>query len=275
MQQTNEELNIPLSSRSQTGNQSNDQLFGTATCLQDTPSARQAQAKRLPPEGIFFKAAAYVKQNKHIWLLLYVPFYLSWFFLLEHFGKNTGYWVSYLPLDDHIPFLEGFVVPYSLWYLFLLLPGIYLLVNDVPAFRRYLYFIMIGFSVCLAFCMFFPNGQDLRPAVFPRDNFFTHWVGLIYAADTNTNVLPSMHVVGSIAVACAMCRSRKVSSRLVKWGFVLLAALISVSTVFVKQHSVLDIYASVAVCVPIFFVVYWPELKKRSDANANARAGAR
>lgn len=263
MQHTNEGLDIPLSGCSETGSHASAQLFGTSNGLPQAAVSRQAGAQ-LPAA----KAVAYLKQNKHLFFLLYVPFYLSWFFLLERFGKTTGYWVSYLPLDDHIPFLEGFVVPYSLWYLFLLVPCVYLLVYDVPAFKRYAYFIMIGFSVCLVFCMFFPNGQDLRPAVFPRNNFFTHWVGLIYAADTNTNVLPSMHVVGAIAAACAMCRSRKVTSRLVKWGFVLLAVLISASTVFIKQHSVLDIYASVAVCIPIFLVVYWPELKKRSSANA-------
>ena len=49
--------------------------------------------------------------------MLYVPVYLIWFALAEHMVPTTdGCWVSYLPLDDKIPFLPGFILAYVLWY---------------------------------------------------------------------------------------------------------------------------------------------------------------
>jgi hypothetical protein len=68
----------------------------------------------------------------------------------------------------------------------------------------------------------FPNhGADFKkcPAAFPRrpaeitQSGFSAWlVGCIYAADTNTNVLPSMHVVG----CCAICYAAFTSSYMKK-----------------------------------------------------------
>ena len=42
----------------------------------------------------------------------------------------------------------------------------------------------------MAVYIIFPNRQDLRPLVFPRDNLLTKGVALLYSVDTNTNVCP-------------------------------------------------------------------------------------
>lgn len=52
-------------------------------------------------------------KNRHLLLLLFVPLYLTAFYLIEKF-ITTDYWVSYIPLDDSIPFLEVFVIPYCI-----------------------------------------------------------------------------------------------------------------------------------------------------------------
>ena len=73
----------------------------------------------------------WLKQNKHAWLALYLPIYLIGFFWVESYvPSDSNYWVSYTPLDDLIPFVEYFVIPYYLWYPFMVVTGLYLLFHD-------------------------------------------------------------------------------------------------------------------------------------------------
>ena len=205
-----------------------------------------------------------MKAHPEYWYILFIPAYLFCFFLVERLvPADADYWVSYLPLDDHIPFLESFVVPYCLWYPLLLFLGFGLLILDVPELKRYIRFLVIGFGFSLLFCLIFPNGQDLRPLPFARHNCFTWLLGRVYAADTNTNVLPSMHVIGCVAAACAVFRTRSAMRRW-RWPVLILSVLICCSTVLVKQHSILDIFAALAVCIPIWFLLYYKKAQRKN-----------
>lgn len=197
------------------------------------------------------------KENRHLYYILIWPAFLIAFFSLEHF-EAAEYWVSYLPLDDKIPFCEYFILPYVMWYPYLAATGLLLLVKDHEGFKKYMRVIGLGFGISLLFCAVFPNGQELRPETFPRDNFCSWLLGLIYAADNNQNVLPSTHVVGSFAAAAAFCFSPAVKKRAVKIGWAALALLISSSTVLVKQHSVLDIFAALPLTALLLLCIYRP-----------------
>ena len=196
------------------------------------------------------------RKNRHVLLVLYAPVYLTGFFLMEYLVPETAdYWVSYCPLDDLIPFCEYFIVPYYLWYPMLFAVGIWLLLRDVPVFRLYMYCIICGFTLSIVFCILFPNGQDLRPEAFARDNFFVLMVRAVYAADTNTNVMPSVHALGALFAALCLCTSRSVQRVSVKVSVWVLAALICMATCFVKQHSVLDVAAAAALGLVIYTVI--------------------
>lgn len=195
----------------------------------------------------------YILKHKYVMLTLYAPVYLISFFLMEKLvPESTDYWVSYCPLDDWIPFNEYFVVPYYLWYPLLFAVGLYLMIRDVPEFKRYMFCIICGFSFSIVFCLLFPNGQNLRPETFMRDNVFVDMVKLIYAADTNTNVIPSVHALGAFFAAGSLAMSRSLKQTWIKVVTVCLSGLICISTCFIKQHSVLDVAASFAVCVVVY-----------------------
>lgn len=206
--------------------------------------------------SLWKKFCQFIKENPHAWLALLLPMYLILFFAVERYiSPDKPYWASYVPLDDQIPFLEGFILPYCMWYPFLVAVGLYLLIRDGNGFRRYMAFIMTGFCTALLFCVLVPNGQDLRPTEFPQENFCTWLVTQIYAADTNTNVFPSMHVIGSIGAVFAVFKCPSLRSW--RWPSVLLCFFICISTVFVKQHSILDIFGGLAWCVPLWFFIYF------------------
>ena len=189
---------------------------------------------------------------------LWLPFYLLAFVLVEHLPQ-ASYWSTQLPLDHAIPFCEWFVLFYCAWYPLLVAVGLYLLLRDAPAFRRYMAFLAVSFFTSVVIWLLLPNGQDLRPQVFPRENFPTALVAALYRIDTNTNVFPSVHVVGSAGAALAVWDSPRLRAQpLLRWGVVLLAALICVSTLFIKQHAILDVVSglvlSLTAAVPLYLI---------------------
>ena len=200
---------------------------------------------------------AYIRTHKYVLALLYLPVYLLWYIWIEK-RPMPEYYVVYTPLDDWIPFCEWFILPYVCWYGYMFVVGMYLMTQDHGEFLRCCVFVFGGLSLCLLICTVFPNGQNLRPKVFPRENLLTSLIQGIYAADTNTNVLPSMHVLGSLAIHTAVHRSQTpiLCKRGVRLASLILCVLICISTVFVKQHSVLDGLAAIVLFVPLDVWIY-------------------
>lgn len=194
---------------------------------------------------------------KHLFLLIYWPLYGLLFWFLEKGVLALGIAPEYTPivsdLDAKIPFCEYFMIPYLLWFAYLVWIHAHTLFFDVPQFKKLMYFIMITYSTTIIVYVLFPNMQELRPTEFPRDNIFTEMVRRFYIHDTNTNVCPSLHVIGSFAVLFASWNSKWLKSLPVRIINVVLTVAISISTVFLKQHSIIDIYAGLAVCA-----IAWP-----------------
>ena len=205
----------------------------------------------------------FLRLNPHAYLALYVPIFMLMFFTVEALvPSDADYWVSYTLLDDYIPFVPAFVLPYCMWYPYLIGTGIFLMLRDRENFLRYMYFIMAGFTSALLFCLLVPNGQDLRPTVFVQDNVFTQLISLIYAADTNTNVFPSMHVIGCAAAVFAAFKSVEMSR--LRVPSLILSLFICASTVLIKQHSVLDVIGAAVFVTPLYALIYvLPRLKRR------------
>lgn len=195
------------------------------------------------------------KDFSHLWFLLVLPIYLISFFIAEAVITDN-YWVSFMAVDNLIPFCEWFIIPYCLWYPFMLVLGAYLLFNDPKGFRAFMSFIGLSFMCAVAIFLIFPNGQNLRPETFERDNVFTRIIASLYESDTNTNVLPSLHVVGSLAVPFAAQNNKKLRKPLILILLYFIAFLISISTVFIKQHSLLDVIAAIPYSAIFYVLVY-------------------
>ena len=116
-----------------------------------------------------------IKKYKHSVVLLYFFLYITWFFYLEK-TVTTGYTNVHIGLDDLIPFNEFFIIPYYLWFAYIVATVLYFLLYSKEDYYRLTAFLFIGMTICLIIYTIWPNGQDLRPAVFPRDNFFTDLV---------------------------------------------------------------------------------------------------
>ena len=185
-------------------------------------------------------------EYSHWKLLLFWPVYGACFFGLEWLLPRTDYQPMYHPLDDMIPFLEVFVIPYVFWYVYMVGAVAYTFFRDARAFRRMMWFFMIVFGVSTLVFFLYPTRQDFRPGTFPRDNLLTRVMDFLYSIDTNTNVCPSLHVSGAIGAALGFVETERFSSRGWKLVNLLIAGSICLSTVFVRQHSVIDVFWGLA-----------------------------
>ena len=192
---------------------------------------------------------------RHLLLLLYWPIYGLTFLILER-GLTLTYHPVETALDARIPFCEYFVPAYYFWFVFLIGIHFYTAFFDVPAFKKLMYFIIITYTVTSVIYIIYPTKQELRPAEFAGDNIFVTIVNGLYNFDTNTNVCPSLHVIGSFAVLFTSWHCKRFKTFWWQLGFVSATVLICLSTVFLKQHSVIDIWIALALCAVAYPFAY-------------------
>jgi len=207
------------------------------------------------------------KRFRHLQYLAGWIGYFTLYFLTEALIPADNCFVVYSPLDDMIPFCEYFIIPYFGWYLLIIGSLLYFMFYNTDNFKNMMKFIIVTQISAMAIYILFPSRQDLRPEVFPRDNIFTDAVKLLYSLDTNTNVCPSLHVAYSVGIASTWLKEKGVSYK-TKLPIVVFCILVCMSVVFVKQHSVVDIYAAMPVCLLaeiITFGVYWKNKIKENE----------
>lgn len=184
-----------------------------------------------------------LNQYKHVLLLLYFPLYLAAFRYLENITPEHLHIIS-SPLDQYIPFLPVFIIPYLFWFVYIALPGMYFLFCEREVFCRLMYFGMIGMTVFLLISYVYPNGLAIRPEHLTGDSVFIKLTRYVYNVDTSTNVLPSIHVFNSIGIYLAVKDSENLRKKKgIRYASLTITVLIILSTMFVKQHSVVDVIA--------------------------------
>ena len=194
-------------------------------------------------------------QFSHLKLLSGWLVYFALYFLTENLIPAEKCQPVHMWLDDVIPFHEVFLIPYVFWYFLIVFSLGYFLLYHVDSFKRLQTYIIVTQLTAMAIYILFPSRQDLRPAIFPRDNFLTDCIRILYAFDTNTGVCPSLHVAYSIGIASVWTKEKGAS---IWWkSFVVVAViLICLSTMFIKQHSAVDFFAALPVCLLAEFIVY-------------------
>lgn len=188
------------------------------------------------------KIKSFCKEHPVIFMVFYTAVYFIIFSILEATVKPK--FIIHSFIDDYIPFCEYFIVPYLLWFFYV--PGVlfFLVYNDRNAFWHMVKMMFVGNMICLAIYALFPNGVHPKHFVRP-DNIFTHLVNMLYHTDTPTNVCPSIHVLDTLSAHIALSRSRIVRNmprvRLISFVFFI---FVCISTVTLKQHSIIDVFAS-------------------------------
>lgn len=200
---------------------------------------------------------AFFKKYWHALFGLYIFIYLPCFSYLER-TVTTDYHLIHCRLDDIIPFCEYFIVPYFFWFAFVAIACVWFFFKSREELIQLALSLIIGMSLTVIFYFIYPNGLgNLRPEAFPRDNIFTDLVRFLYSTDTSTNVCPSLHVYNTIVVVVAVFNSHTFKHHnAMKITVSVIGLLICASTMFLKQHSVIDVIAATGLSVCILTPIY-------------------
>lgn len=206
--------------------------------------------------SIYGWASGFMMQYRSLVVMaVYAVFYLMAFFYLER--RDVAIHEINFGIDAYIPFCEVFIVPYLLWFAYVALTVVYLCIRDKEESEKLVAFLMAGMTIFIIVSAVFPNGHNLRPKVFERDNIFIDLIRNLYMTDTPTNILPSIHVYNSVAIMIAVWRSRCFAGHnIIKWAMLALGASIICSTVLIKQHSMLDVLLALLLSAVMYSICY-------------------
>lgn len=217
-------------------------------------------------------------EYRHLLLLLYWPIELCFFTLCGRLPWT--YHPVFCALDASIPFLEGFIIPYVLWFVCGFLISLYTLRRNVPLFRRFMDYMILTILLAGLVFLLYPNYYPGRPVqgwpvslrdayrAMPRQNALSWVVSVTYFIDPPRNVFPSEHVVVAAGMAFAVLQDRRLRRPVFAVPFVTLQLLICASVLFVKQHSVLDVLGALPLCLLGYFCCFCPRTRFRRKKSA-------
>lgn len=144
-------------------------------------------------------------------------------------------------LDAYIPFLPIFIIPYLALFPFI---GFAILaVYFTPAAELFYTSLIFAALGAATIWFFWPRGMR-RPQVAPK-GIFSRIVAWTYAHDPRHNAFPSSHVFTAFLSSYYLAFAYPVHDALI-W---VTGSVIMVSTLFVKQHHLADVFAGLAIAV--------------------------
>ena len=196
----------------------------------------------------------FINENRYALWILYLPVYLLYFAMLQlRSVPDEAVHIIEVPLDRMIPTIPAFFVPYGFWWL--LFPGalvFFLFFGTKRDFLKLCFILFGGYTICMVVYTLWPNGLELRDTIEGTD-IFSKGVLWLRSIDPPRNVCPSMHVSSTVAIDIVV---RQCSY--IKTGYknmeTVVAVLICVSTVFIKQHSLVDVALGCIMSVMLWLI---------------------
>ena len=196
------------------------------------------------------KIARWTGKYPLAYAIKFVLIYFTWFHLLE--VNVSPRIILHSRIDDMIPFCKYFVIPYYMWFAFIAGFTAYFLFKSPKDYQNVTRYMFTGMILALTIYTILPNGLDLRPQLTDTD-LFTHIITMLYRSDTPTNVCPSLHVYNSLAMTAVICRSEAFGrNRKVKIFAIILCIFIILSTLFIKQHSIIDVFFGAVMALVLY-----------------------
>lgn len=154
-------------------------------------------------------------------------------------------------LDKTIPFLKIFILPYITWYGYIAIGLIYLCMKNRKTYYISLISLNIGIVVCYLIYALFQTTVP-RPIVNDTD-ILSVLVNIIYKYDNPFNCFPSMHVTTTYILLKGIKQAEK--NIITRFIFNIIGMFIIISTLFVKQHVILDLAIAMLLSEVIFRLI--------------------
>lgn len=194
-------------------------------------------------------------------MAIYMAVYMPVFFWVESLEHGGNFHIIHTAIDDMIPVVEVFIIPYALWLPYLCISMIAIAVRSRSISRKTSYMLMAGMTLFIIISLVYPNMLELRAAIPDRENIFMDLIIYLHTIDTPTDVLPSLHVFDALVVAAGLHMAFKDKKLLIVLSDILVV-LIILSTMFIKQHSIIDVISAVVMFIPILAAALLIKAKK-------------
>lgn len=146
-----------------------------------------------------------------------------------------------VPFENSIPFAPEWVTIYTATFIFWLLGLAVCMTRERELCFRMFTGIYIAELICAVFFVAMPT-VIVRPEA-TGGVYYDRLLAQLYAADQPTNLFPSMHCMFAYMVFRGFMIAKLDKPVIIGSG--LFAALVCASTVFVKQHFLLDTFAGI------------------------------
>jgi hypothetical protein len=149
---------------------------------------------------------------------------------------REDHYVVYSAAELQIPFLAGFIWLYLSMYLLFTLPPFFL---NPPELKRLALELIVATLISGLIFLVFPVKLGFS-RVLPEQMLYRDLYAFLFSVDHPFNLLPSLHVVYSSAIAFAIVRNTRAYLRAI---ILFWLGMIVFSTVLVHQHHIADVIA--------------------------------
>ncbi len=195
-----------------------------------------------------------IEKNK-IKVLIYIIGLLAFQTIIYFLAKYTPIEPHIVgnDIDNYIPFLSIFIYPYIFWYVMLTLVPYTLYNYNKKSFNRY--YLTIAISIILVAIIYVLYPTTMNRPLLEVNSLSTFITELIYKADTPIrNCLPSMHCLISFVFIYSSLDTKELPI-IHKILIVTLSTLVILSTVFIKQHVLIDVITAFIISLVLYLFV--------------------
>ncbi|WMT38972.1 phosphatase PAP2 family protein [Paenibacillus sp. D2_2] len=184
-----------------------------------------------------------------LWILL-IPLLNICYMVLNHEGPRVYNLMT--DIDAQIPFVPAFIVPYLSWYPFIIIMLIVILANSRETYYRTLIALCLGL-ITSYFIYYFYQTTVSRPLI-TGEGILYSLVRFTYITDNPFNCFPSIHVLTTYLVWRGALERNGINIVMRFFTSFMFVAIV-LSTLFVKQHYLLDIAAAILIAEVLYFII--------------------
>lgn len=177
---------------------------------------------------------------------------------LFYWGLNNterGVYDLTTDLDRVLPLIKIFIIPYMTLWFFLAFCFVYLCFKN----RSVYYKIMITLCLCyvVAFITYYFFQTTVARPVVTGNDILSKLILFTYNSDQPYNCFPSIHVITAYLAIKGINATN--TAKRIKLPVNVIGFLIIISTEFVKQHVIMDIFFGIILCNVFFNLVNYAE----------------
>ena len=183
-------------------------------------------------------------------LLVTIPIISIMYNILNN--KNRGVHSLVTDIDKEIPFNPVFILPYMSWFVFVVIVFCYICFKDKKIYLKTL----AAYDICLiiSFFIYYSFQTTVPRPIVLDNNIFGSMVKSMYNSDKPFNCFPSIHCISCYLMIKAV-RVANIKNKFFQLSVYIMSILIMLSTLFVKQHVILDVIFGILLGQLVFEVI--------------------